>query len=193
MMHGCVAVPSVHGSNPFVHCFRPQLARPVNSAFIAHPGLTKRAPARRFRSHRLCARLGRTHETHSDSPTEANLKASPLPGERWRRAAAIAATIAAGVLLPGRPHANRAATAGTSRNDPVELSVAETVASEVRGSRRQAVCVSVADTRNSYSLAQSPQLAFVDSVAAFRGKAVEVKDSLLNALTKDSDEGHSSH
>lgn len=214
MINGCVVVPSVHGSTCYLHCLSslparlgtakhgdPETMSPkidssiaVKSAFISHPGLTKQArPARRLRSHRLCARLLPADVKNSRSTqAEASRHAKPPPAARWRRAAAIAATIAAGVLLPGRVHSNRAAAADTSRIESIELST-DAVVSKVRSSRRQAVHVNVSNTRESYSSARSSQLTFVDSVSAIRGKAVEVKDSLLNALKDESEDGHSSH
>lgn len=162
-----------------------------HAAFIAHPGFKQRVPARRARRVTLCARAP-IAQASEESPRHASSKTredvSPSRAARWRRAAAIAATIAAGVFLPGRPPANIKAANAETKIDTIERT---TEASDTRRSNRQAVCVTVTD--NAQPRVRPSELSFVDSVDAIRGKATEVKNSLLNALHDDSDNGHSSH
>ena len=103
----------------------------------------------------------------------------------WRRAAAITAAIMAGIFFPEKTMNERFANAATTDGE-IELALERKFVS----ARIHEKVVGVQCART-----QPANPAFVQSVEVFRGKATEIKDSLLNALKSDDDseDGHHSH
>lgn len=154
--------------------FVPSTPLPVSTNRI--PKLRKNLDLRR-----PCASLAPAHRTPAR-----NLQSENQNKKSWRQAAAITAAIVSGILFPGKSLHQQRANAASVMDVEVET-VFEREYTRLRFSEK---AVSVSCSRPNLT---SP--AFVESVEVFRGKASEIKDSLLNALKSDDDleDGHASH
>lgn len=169
--------------------------------FVAHPTPLFRSPARPAKTRTLCRpirvatpsstqyRISASLPSSSESPTKfaSDDQSQQRPG--WRKTATIAAAVLASVLFPGRSVVkDQKVNAQTQTSQ--EYCLDEYTPPSV--SSHAAVRVNTAGTA-ALVAPKSPQLAFAESVQLFREKTEEVKNSLITALSDESEGSHSSH